>query len=678
MDFFASVAQSVAAHAYLAYGAVFVLAFLEAVPVVGSVVPGSALIVAVAALIPTGTVKMWPLMLAAIIGAIVGDGLPYWLGHRYRQTILGRWPLDRYEGLVDKSRAFIHRHGGKSIFLARFTPGVRGFVPMVAGIVGMPAGRFYLVNVLSAFAWASAHILPGMLLGASLALAGAAAGRLALLLVLIVALGWLLISGLRFALRYASILLAAGEVRLREWSASRDTWLSRQVGTLFDPGRSEARVLLLWAGVVIASAWAFFSVMEDVVQGDPLLQIDGVIYRALQDLRTPTGDTFMIAMTELGDSVVTTTVTIVVFLWLAWQRAWRTAFYWAAAVGFAATLNTITKLAIHRARPGDLAYVGATAFSFPSGHATVNAVLYGFLAFLITRQLRPARRLPIFVAALCFATLIVFSRLYLGAHWASDVLGSLTFATAWVVVLGFAYVRHYEKMFDRRNLAVVAGASLVLVGGLNISQKHAADLQRYAVRYETPTIGAADWWATAWETLPAYRIDLTGEIEEPLTFQWSGTLENLKTKLSASGWREPEPWTAASTLAWLVTADPRRLPVIPSLQAGRRPNLTLIRESDVNPARRLVLRVWPADHALQNGTSRSLWMGSVVEEQMFRPLSFVTIVWANSDVDRPLELLAQSIKDGRFVQRELSTATWSGRVFLAQEDFASPSPTQSQ
>src|SRR5205807_6875702 len=48
--------------------------------------------------------------------------------------------------------------------------------------------------------------------------------------------------------------------------------------------------------------------------------------------------------------------------------------------------------------------------------------------------------------------------------------------------------RSYKKMFDRRNLALVAGAALVLVGGFNISQKHAADLQRYAVRYETPTI----------------------------------------------------------------------------------------------------------------------------------------------------------------------------------------------
>lgn len=417
MDFVAAVNEFIAAHSSFAYGAVFLLAFLEAVPVIGSVIPGSVLIIGVAALVPTGTVQMWPLMTAAIIGAILGDGLPYWFGHRYREAILSRWPLDRYPGLVEKSRAFIHRHGGKSILLARFTPGVRGFVPLVAGIVAMPGGRFYLVNVLSAFAWAPAHILPGMLLGTSLALAGAAAGRLALLLVIVVALLWLLSWGLRFVHRSGPPLVAAVEGWLREWSTSRDSWLARQVRSLVDPEQSEARALLLWAGVVVVAAWLFFGVLEDVVSGDPLVRVDTAIFQSLQALRTPAGDALMIGITELGDTVVTTSVTIVVFLWLVGQRAWRTAIYWAAAVGFAATLNTITKLAIHRPRPGDLGYVGVSEFSFPSGHATVNAVLYGFLAFLITRQLRPAWRLPIFAAVASFAMLIAFSRLYLGANW---------------------------------------------------------------------------------------------------------------------------------------------------------------------------------------------------------------------------------------------------------------------
>lgn len=678
MDFVAAVNEFVAAHSNLAYGAVFLLAFLEAIPVIGSVIPGSVLIIGIAALVPAGTVKMWPLMVAAIIGAILGDGLPYWLGHRYREAILGRWPLNRYPGLVEKSRAFIHRHGGKSILLARFTPGVRGFVPVVAGIVAMPAGRFYLVNVLSAFAWAPAHILPGMLLGTSLTLAGAAAGRLALLLVIVVALIWLLSWGLRFVQRSGPPLIATVEQWLWEWSTSRETWLARQVRSLVDPNRSEVRVLLLWAAIVIAAAWLFLSVLEDVVSGDPLVRVDEAIYHALQALRTPAADAFMIGITELGDTVVTTSVTIVVFLWLVWQRAWRTAIYWVGAVGFAATLNTITKLAIHRSRPGDLAYVGVSEFSFPSGHATVNAVLYGFLAFLITRQVRPTWRLPIFAAVASFAMLIAFSRLYLGAHWFSDVVGSLAFATTWLIVLGIAYVRHHEKPFDRRRLALVACCALALIGGLNVVRKHASDTQRYAVRYETPSLAAADWWTGAWQRLPAYRIDLTGEDEEPLTFQWAGTLEGLKSKLLLSGWREPERWAPSSALAFLVTSDSAKLPVIPSLEAGRMPSLTLIRVSDTDVNSRVVLRVWPADYSLRNGIFYPLWVGSVVEEWISRPLSFVTIARTNLDVRGPLELLARSMTGGRIATRDVHSSSWDGRVLRAQESAASLLPPGNQ
>lgn len=677
MGSLATIAEFVTAHAELAYIAVFMLAFLEAVPVIGAALPGSILILAVSTLVPVGAVKMWPLLLATILGGILGDGFSYWLGYRYRETILRCWPLNRYPELEQKSRAFIERHGGKSIFLARFTWG-RAFVPVIAGTLHMPQGRFYAANILSAMVWAPALILPGIVLGASLTLAGAAAGRLALLLVVIVAMFLLLISGLRLIVRRGPSLVAAVEAQLRQWSARRNTWLARQIRSLVDPERSEARALVLWAGVVIAAAWLFFGVLEDVATGDPLVRVDGTIYRALQGLRTPAGDAFMIGITELGDTVVTTSVTIVVFLWLAWQRAWRTAFYWAAAVGFAATLNTITKFAIHRARPDDLAYTGASLFSFPSGHATVNAVLYGFFAFIITRQLRPAWRLPIFIAVASFAALIAFSRLYLGAHWFSDVVGSIAFATAWVVVLGFAYVRHHEKPFDRRILAMVACAAVVLAGGFNVFRTHAADTERYAIRYETRTIAAADWWTTAWETLPAYRVDLSGEDEEPLTLQWAGTHEGLKNRLLASGWQEPERWTPSTTLAWLVMADPRKLPVIPSLEAGRMPSLTLIRVSNASPDSRWVLRLWAADYTVRNGASYPLWLGSVVEERISRPLSFVSIAQTNPEVRRPLEILAQSLKGGRYAQRGLSTERWDGRVLLAQENFVSPSAAQNQ
>jgi hypothetical protein len=75
--------------------------------------------------------------------------------------------------------------------------------------------------------------------------------------------------------------------------------------------------------------------------------------------------------------------------------------------------------------------------------------------------------------------------------------------------------------------------------GLNVYYRHAADVQRYAVRYEVPTVAAADWEAGDWKRLPVYRPDLTGETEEPLTVQWVGSLQNLEEELLREGWRRP-------------------------------------------------------------------------------------------------------------------------------------------
>ncbi len=678
MPSIADIGAFIAANPHLAYIAVFLLALSEAVPVVGALVPGSALIIGISALAPRGLVSIWPLLACATLGAIVGDGISYWLGHRYHGEILRRWPISHYPELVERSEAFFHRHGAKSVFLARFTPGMRAFVPLVAGMLGMPAGRFYAANILSALAWAPAHIVPGALLGASLALAGAAAGRLAVLLIAIVLIIWLVIWAVRLMLQRGAPLLRAAEPRLRDWASSYNSWLAWHLRSLVDPERPEGRALLLWGAVIIASAWIFFGVLEDVVSGDPLVRIDAVIYRALQHLRTPAGDAVMIGITELGDTAVTTSMTIVIVLWLAWQRAWRTAAYWLAAVGFAAVLNTTIKFAIHRARPSDLAYTGTSEFSFPSGHATVNAVMYGFLAFVIARQLRNVWRFPAFAAVASFAALVAFSRLYLGAHWFSDVAGSLALATAWLAALGMAYVHHRPPSINVKALAVVGLAGLALVGGFNIFRRHAADTERYAVRYEVPSIGATEWWRTGWQQLPAYRIDLTGEIEEPLTLQWAGSLLELENALVQNGWRRPESWTLANALAWLATSDPLKLSVIPSLEAGQMPGLTLIKEDNTNATLRFVLRAWPANIELRNGSTQPLWVGSIVEERILRPLSFITFVRTEPNITRTRALLAEALKGAQLVKREIPQANrdWDGFVLLAHEQslIIPPSP----
>src|SRR5262249_39220573 len=145
-DFVSSLVSFATDHTTLAYLLALLLAACESLPVIGAVVPGTAAIVALSALVPDGVLALWPLTAATTLGAVAGDGLAYWLGQRYRGNAKGIWPLRRYPGLVDQGVAFFVRHGGKAILIARFTPGVRAVVPLAAGILSMPALWFYAVN----------------------------------------------------------------------------------------------------------------------------------------------------------------------------------------------------------------------------------------------------------------------------------------------------------------------------------------------------------------------------------------------------------------------------------------------------------------------------------------------------------------------------------------------------
>jgi undecaprenyl-diphosphatase len=667
-SFLSSVRAFIAAYPHLAYMVVFLLALSESIPLIGVFVPGTAVIIAISALVPSGIVTLWPLLLVATAGAIIGDGLSFWVGRRYHSEILQTWPLKRHPTLIARSEAFFARHGDKSVLFARFTPGVRAFIPLIAGILKMSSGRFYVANVVSALVWAPAHILPGVLVGASFGLFGAAAKPLAISAVLLVVLIWAMIHVVRFVLgRGVAAIVATGE-HIRDRSGRIDAWWGRAINQLLDPSRSDVRGVALLAVLLVGAAWLFLGILEDVVTGDPLIRADAAIYHALQSLRTAPGDALMIAITELGDTIVVTAVTGIVFLWLVWKRAWRSAVYWLVAIAGASALNTVIKVALHRARPGELFYTGWSAFSFPSGHSTVNIVLYGFLCVLIVREQRPAWQFPIALAAAVLVFLIAFSRLYLGAHWFSDVVGGLAFGTGWLAVLTYFYLRKPLKPVGAGPLALVGCMALALAGGLNIYRHHTLDVERYAVETNTPTMAADTWWATGWQQLPALRIDLTGEIEEPLTVQWAGNLSEIHKALLAKGWRNPVSWKPLSSLTWLTPeADPVALPVIARLASGRFPDLTVVHDG-ASKDTRLVLRLWSADLNVTDGSSSTVWLGSVIEERIIRYVSLFNSAWVQRDINTPRDMLAGEFPSGRLVGRpDTAAGGWDGRVFLLRE-----------
>ena len=153
----------VSAHAWLGYLTLFFAALLEAVPVVGSVIPGSTIILALSALVPGGELELVPVLASAAAGAAFGDGAAFWIGHRAQREILNAWPMSRYPTIIAQSEAFFHRFGTLAVLFGRFVPPIRAFVPVTAGALDMAPLRFYAVNIPAVLLWAPAHVLPGVL-----------------------------------------------------------------------------------------------------------------------------------------------------------------------------------------------------------------------------------------------------------------------------------------------------------------------------------------------------------------------------------------------------------------------------------------------------------------------------------------------------------------------------------
>ena len=655
------------AHPYIAYGAVFLAAMFEVVPAIGAIIPGSMIIVAISALTPTGAVSFWPLICWAVLGAIIGDALSFWLGSHYRRQILDRWPFRRYPEIARRSEAFFQRHGGKSVVLGRFVPALRPFIPLFAGILRMPAHRFYLANGFSALLWAPAHVIPGVALGAALGLAAAVAGRLVALTLFILLLLWAVAWTVTYGIRKGVPHLLAAHRSLLLWSGLRDTWFRRQVRSLVDPAQNETRGLALAAIILIGAIWLFLGVLEDVVSQDPLVRADSALYALLQGLRSPGGDAFLIAVTELGDNLVVISVTIAVLIWFALQRAWWSAAYWVSAVALASVFNSLIRMALARVRPMEDLYVGMSQFSFPSGHATVNFVMYGFLAFLVARELRPAWSMAVVALLSSLVALIALSRLYLGAHWLSDVAGGLAFGAAWIVVLGTAYHYHRREMIRARGLLVLTAVTLALAGTANIYWKHATDTARYAARKETHSMSWSDWFGGGWQRLPARRTDLIGEFEGPLTVQWVGEVTVLENRLRARGWQTPTPLTVDSALSWISPApDVRVMPALPLLQDGQAPSLIMVLPGTVEA--RLVLRLWPTDVLAirASGIEQPLWVGSVAGERLLQPIWPLAFSAVQPDANSPRDELGRSVEGGRLELRDGLTpdSAWDGRVLL--------------
>src|SRR6185437_10494259 len=226
------------------------------------------------------------------------------------------------------------------------------------------------------------------------------------------------------------------------------------------------------------------------------------------------GDDVMVTVTQLGSAYVMIPLVAAVGVWFAITRRFRTLLYWVAAATFAEVLVWVLKVALGRARP-PTAYAAIDEYSFPSGHAALGMVVFGFLAFLLGHGKPGWQQSAYALCAAGIAVLVAFSRLYLGAHWMSDVIASFGLGIAWIALLGIAYSHHVRERPVRGTpvLSIVA-ATLIFVGGPYAAHHRARDVGRYAKLDERPSLPLAAWRGSGFSFNDAAPTEIGGQREE--------------------------------------------------------------------------------------------------------------------------------------------------------------------
>ena len=598
-------------------GLAFLIAFCDALAVVGIVVPALPLLFAVGALIGLGYINGPYVAVAAAAGAFTGDALSYWIGHRWGPSMRELWLFRRYPQLLDRGERLFLRHGVKSIFIARFVGAVRPFVPAIAGMLRMPFRRYAPASAIACMLWAVSFLAPGWIFGKSYDAIAAVADKLALVLAVlaaVVALVWaVVVYASRWFAQHTDSLMA----RLLRWTRAHPV-LGRPASYLVDPNRPESPSLLLLLAALLALVWtALMWLAALAVRGGPL-GIDHRVYEAMFSLRNPLADHLMAALSRLGDVQVLAPAVIAGLLWLAWRRRWLAAAHWLAALACGWLASMLVKHLVTMPRPP----TAPDGFGFPSVTMTMATITFGFFAVLIAREWPGRRRVWPYLSAAVIVTLIAFARLYLGAHWLSDVVSGVIFGMLWVLVLGIAYRRHVARSFWMRPLAVVFYGTFVLAGLWHAPRHTEQLLARFSPPAPSQTMTLQAWRDGGWQRLPGTRNARGDRIRWPLGVQVAGPLVPLQTALEVRGWRVKPQAGWVDTLSVLDGDNvPEQHPILPAALEGRPESLLMVHEGD-RPDERRVLRLWPAPARLADGTP--LWVGTV---QTMRHRQVLGVAW---------------------------------------------------
>lgn len=654
----------ISVHPHLAYFIIFLLSLSESLVVIGLIVPGIAIMTIIGTFVGTGYLEFWPTFIVSILGAVVGDGISYWIGQSFQNQLRNWWIFKKYPEIITRCERFFNKHGGKSVVFGRFVGPVRPMIPAVAGMMKMPPQHFYMVNIISAFLWAPVYLFPGIIFGNTLTeLPPEVSTKIITFLILVLFSTWIIIKIIKaFLYRFKRKTRKYGTKILTYAEKNSLSFLQRHIRHPLSHKKHQADTfLLLLFLLLVTSLHILFTKLRFVTTSL------NAFFKNLS-LMTYSENINHFLLTIDNSSSVTSIFLIftgLILLFIAAAKSstvarslfikhpsknqtralYRTALI---SIGLIVTyfcFGYLSSIIVQYPKPFNLNNNSFSWFySFPDINMGLLTLLAGYLS-IIKYCHKPRQYVNSSYTLYSISILLLFFalKLYLGHSWFSDLIGAVLLSSC--VLLAFCIIYWQNPLVNinynnfNKYITIICLSILTVVNFRFYQQNRTNafanyDIKQAAIIQEPINIDQKDWLDN----------NLFSETADPIiNVQWLGHKKQIIESLTRRGWYE-QPKFNFDTLLTLFINKPtaNQLPLIPKYYLDNNSIITLSKLAPNNKI--LNLRLWQSEYQVDEKT---LWVGTV---QYFKPKKSFDLVtylehWPRAEFGDSLEKFANEVNN---------------------------------
>ena len=383
-------------------------------------------------------------------------------------------------------------------------------------------------------------------------------------------------------------------------------WLIQLIANPQRPKDHQPFTLLFFA-LLTGLLFLIFAITEYQHLDFPAL--NHAVFSLVQSLRTPFFDHFFTGVAVFSSPFFVMATGLLLAVGFFLQKKKNAAAHLLLITVFSMGAAGLFKTIIPVERPVGFMLLDNSS-SFPSGHTVVSLAIYFFIAYLFRYLLPKAWSALPYVIASLLSALVVFSRLYLGAHWLNDVVGGALLAASLLLLCIISYQRHNKSLRASYQKSVLLLLVATLIPAIFFFPY---DYQKTLLAH-TPIVSQRitaieTWWRSPLSVAPLFRDNRLGIPFQPFNVQWQGSLNIIRKNLEARGWETiPKDKKLKDTLERFASLEAKyHLPILPWLYHNAAPVLMMVKPTH-HQGDLIELRLWKSEIYFYG--HQSLWIGA--------------------------------------------------------------------